>query len=841
MITLGGIGTILSVLMVCVVLVWVVLPLFTGGEVADRTEVPVEAASNEVVRVGEDEYRTIGFSVDGRGTLRSFVLDDGATISERPLSSLGAATAISFSPGSNEFGLGFADGRAVLGRIEFATTYLDADELPDALHDLKEGESRPHGDGIVQRTLLGQYRGQILRVVTDEPVDLGVGGTIRLFDQTSTSSGRLAAAMDERGRLFVKRFRVEYDMLEDEETTVVVGGVLDVAAAERAAGELWSLPDHLALSSLGDTVYLIWNSGRLLRIDARDVEKPVFAERVDLFPGETGRRVTAFAPLLGRSSLLVGDDSGRLGVWFRTKPPQAPTPDGIVMRRGHLIAGRAAALTAVASSGRSRVVALGFDDGGIRIVHVTGEGVIADIPPPVAGEPALAVALAPKEDGLLALYPRRAASWALDVGYPEASFKAYFGKVWYEEHESPEYVWQSSSGTDEFEPKLSLVPLIFGTVKATLYSLLFGVPLALFAAVFTSEFMQPRWKRRIKPTLELMASLPSVVLGFIAGLVISPFLEQHVAQALVAVYVIPFFFLLGAQLWQGLSPTWSSRLRVVRGVFLVSAVALGVWAAGLVGPLAERVLFDGHLRLWLDGQGGDPTGGWILMVLPGCALAAWALVALPFRRAWESWTGCGSRARAAAWELARFLVGSALALGLAWGVATLLTAWGFDPRGSVLGTYVQRNALVVGFAMGFAIIPIIYTLADDALSSVPQHLRAASLGCGATPWQTAARVVIPTAMSGIFSAVMIGLGRAVGETMIVLMAAGNTPIMDWNVFNGFRTLSANIAEELPEAVKDSTHYRTLFLAALVLFVMTLVLNTIAEVVRQRFRRRATRL
>ena len=841
MITLGGIGTIVSVLMVCVVLVWVVLPLFAGGEVSGRTEVQVAATSGDVVRVGEDEYRTIGFSIDRQGHLRSFLLDDGTTIVETPLSSLGPASAVSFSPGSNEFGLGFADGRVVLGRLEFTTSYLDAKDLPEDLRTLPEGKSRPHGQGVLQRTSIGQYRQQALQVVTDDPVDLGVGGPIRLFDQTTTSSGRLAAAMDDEGRLFVRRFQVEYDMLEDEETTVVVGGALDVASVEQEKTGNWSLPDHLALSSLGDTVYLIWNSGRLLRVDARDVEKPVLAESLSLFPGEKGRRVTAFAPLLGRSSLLVGDDLGRLGVWFRTKPSGAPNPDGIVMRRGHLIAGRDAALTAIASSGRSRVVALGFDDGGIRIVHVTGEGVIADIPPPGDAGPALAVALAPKEDGLLALYPRKAASWALDVGYPEASFKAYFGKVWYEEHVKPEYVWQSSSGTDEFEPKLSLVPLIFGTVKATIYSLLFGVPLALLAAVFTSEFMHPKWKRRIKPTLELMASLPSVVLGFIAGLVISPFLEKHVPQALVAVYLIPFFFLLGSQLWQGLSPRWSSRLGVLRGVFLVFAVALGVQAAGVVGPFAERVFFAGDLRLWLDGQGGDATGGWLLMVLPACVLAAWAVVALPFRRTWERWTGLGSRGRAAALEVVRFLAGSGLAVGLAWGVAVLLTAAGFDPRGSVLGTYVQRNALVVGFAMGFAIIPIIYTLADDALSSVPQHLRAASLGCGATPWQTASRVVIPTAMSGIFSAVMIGLGRAVGETMIVLMAAGNTPIMDWNVFNGFRTLSANIAEELPEAVKDSTHYRTLFLAALVLFVMTLVLNTVAEVVRQRFRRRATRL
>jgi phosphate transport system permease protein len=154
---------------------------------------------------------------------------------------------------------------------------------------------------------------------------------------------------------------------------------------------------------------------------------------------------------------------------------------------------------------------------------------------------------------------------------------------------------------------------------------------------------------------------------------------------------------------------------------------------------------------------------------------------------------------------------------------------------------VQRNALVVGFVMGFLIIPIIYTISEDALSAVPDHLRSASLGAGATRWQTAVRIVVPTAMSGLFSALMIGLGRAVGETMVVLMAAGNTPVLEMSVFNGFRTLSANIATELPEAVRDSTHYRTLFLAALTLFAMTFVINTAAEMVRLRFRKKALEL
>jgi phosphate transport system permease protein len=124
---------------------------------------------------------------------------------------------------------------------------------------------------------------------------------------------------------------------------------------------------------------------------------------------------------------------------------------------------------------------------------------------------------------------------------------------------------------------------------------------------------------------------------------------------------------------------------------------------------------------------------------------------------------------------------------------------------------------------------------------VPRNLVAGSLALGADRWQTVTRVVLPTASPGIFSAVMIGFGRAVGETMIVLMATGNTPIMSWNPFNGFRTLSANIAVEIPEAPHGGTLYRTLFLAGLLLFAMTFLINTVAELVRQRLRERYSQL
>ncbi|MDX2148534.1 MAG: ABC transporter permease subunit [Planctomycetota bacterium] len=179
------------------------------------------------------------------------------------------------------------------------------------------------------------------------------------------------------------------------------------------------------------------------------------------------------------------------------------------------------------------------------------------------------------------------------------------------------------------------------------------------------------------------------------------------------------------------------------------------------------------------------------------------------------------------------ILGAVLAIACAFA----LESAGFDPRDTIFGTYSQRNTLVVGFIMGFAIIPLIYTISEDAMRSVPASLRTASLGAGATPWQTAIRVVLPAAGSGIFSACMIGLGRAVGETMIMLTASGNTPEITGNLFAGFRTLAANIATELADTVPGGSHYRVLFLCGLVLFVLTFIVNTLAELVRQRFRKR----
>ena len=396
-------------------------------------------------------------------------------------------------------------------------------------------------------------------------------------------------------------------------------------------------------------------------------------------------------------------------------------------------------------------------DGTVHYDHMTSERHLLTLS---GMHPVRLVGLNSRNNGLVGIDERgEAIVWSVDNPHPEISFQTLFGKVWYESYDEPEYVWQSSSGSDDFEPKMSLTPLIFGTIKGTAYAMLFAVPLALLGAIYTSNFARPAFRAFIKPTVEIMAAIPTVIIGFLAALWFAPILERSIVGFFLSAVLLPTFLLVGVLAWQALRKI-SILKRIERGwefLTLIPVLVLAVYIALRLGPFLELSLFDGNFTLWMFQEAGVR----------------------------------------------------------------------YDPR----------NCIVIAFALGFAVIPIIFTIAEDSLSNVPSSLKAASLAMGASRWQTAWRVVLPSASPGIFAGTMIGFGRAIGETMIVLMATGNTAIMDWSLFNGMRPLSANIAVEIPEAPVGGTLYRVLFLSAVILFLMTFVLNTVAEIVRQRLRRK----
>lgn len=854
-ITFGGIGTIAAVLAVGVFLVAIAAPLFRPA--AEKLDRVVPLADGHLVALGTDESATLAWLLDaasdGGGHIAVVGLDDGQTLLSRPSAETGLAgcTAMRVPPGGLLAAVGFDDGSFRSARIGLDSVYQPVEGLAADAVPGKPGTAVESDEGLIVR-LPGDRFSRVSLVTELGPAPAeSLAAAIIDVDVVPLPGGPLVAALDDMGRVRIETVTSKRNMLTGKRTSVSQGVSIEPPAGFKAR--------FLRVSALGDQLFLVASSGDARRYLIRDLQEPVLMESFDAAPGAAD--VTAVERLFGGATLAVGDSAGVVRILFLTRggldeaaesTPDASTADGlrVVAARAFeppATSGRPSAISSIAASPRSRLFAVADAAGEVRMLQsTTGATVLAPSLPGSSGDAASPLAadrlcISSREDRLLAAGSQGIAAWSIDVGHPEVAVGTLLTPVWYENYAGATHAWETT-GHEAFESKFGLVPLIFGTVKATLYSMLFATPIAIMAAIYASQFMHPRWKARIKPTIEMMAGLPSVVLGFMAGLVFAPLIERLLMPLITGCFIVPLVILLAAHVWQLMPSGWRTRHAGWRlAVVAFAALPAGAVLSKALAPLVERVLFGGDVTGWLDGRDGSGFGGWVLASLPFAAIVATSCVARVVSPSLRR-KSCGwSQRQSAMASLATFVLGVVITFAVAAAVALLLDALRLDTRGGIFGTYVQRNALVVAIGMSFAIIPLIFTIADDALSSVPDHLRSASLGAGATPWQTAIRVIVPSAASGLFSAVMIGLGRAVGETMVVLMAAGNTPLISGNLFNGFQTLSAAIATELPEAARGSTHYRVLFLAALVLFAITFVVNTVAELVRQRFRRRAYEL
>jgi phosphate transport system permease protein len=845
-ITIGGIGTIIVVLLVVLVLLANVLPLFRKSQIQLASDVsiknPISSTEGSILAFGSDEYSELVWLVRPDQSLDVYSLATGEHLQRATPSKVDQnsktvrATVARVDDQQSSVLLGLEDGsiRVVLCTVDvsFASKSELDRELAEAI-DAKNGLPVLQDQTVYRATSEG-----LIRKVTFtgaqyiEPIPVH-SSAVENIDWVYKSDGSLMAS-SQRGAWS--------SSAADE---------LAMGQFERQSGGLGSKPKQsvqiwktkldaqssirgMMISGLWDSIQSVDQTGRISRWTSDENGTLKLVESYKTLTAQLSA-LSASEPLLGRSTFLLGNQSGQIEAVALTT-----SETGRELRTIHKLSCSNASIRSIASSPTQRLVAVADMVGGLSILHVTSERLIAKLDSAEL-KPDEQLRFSKSGRELLLCGESGVRRLQLDSEYPEASFESFFKPIWYEGYQQPNYVWQSSTGSSEGEPKFSLIPLVFGTLKATFYSMLIAAPIAILAAIFGSEFLSPSWRGRFKPLIELMASVPSVVLGFIGAMVLAPIMRDSLFWILCSVALTVFLFLFAAHLWILIPSERSIPLRKYRLPLLFLIPPAAILLSGLVSGSIERWIFGSTMQTWLSAPEMSSWPGWfLLMILPSILVVLW-LFSSPLSASLDELSERLGLQGRALWLTILFCMACVCVLFLSSAIAWLLSGLELDSRRGLLGAYQERNALLVGGILGFAIIPLIYTLADDALQSVPQHLRSASLGCGATVWQTTIRVVVPTAMSGLFSALMIGFGRAIGETMVVLMAAGNTPLIDWNPFNGYRTLSATLATELPEAARGSTHYHTLFLAALLLFLFTLVANTLAEWVRMRFRKRAYQL
>lgn len=720
-VSVGGIGVIVAIALIFFYLLQAVLPLFRPASMTAGTSFELPGASSRTLHLGLDEQSEIAARYTAAGEILFFRTADGAVVERETLSGGGVlATALGISDLANDGAiLGLDDGRILATRVEYAVSY------PGNVRTLTPGVAYPLGR---------------------EPIVVDDGGraVIAVSGRIGEDIARFVSVLAD-GTVVVTQVGLETSFLSGEMSVAETENhLLDVRLGND------ELPAFALLDPMQEWIYLVAESGDAVVLRRRGDEF-VVNERLRLV--DPAERLTELQFLTGGISLLAGTDRGRVLQWF----PVRDAENQYRLHRVRVFEGERSAVTAIAPEQRRKGFIAGHANGALGVYYTTSGRTLVERQASAA--PIGQIAVSPRANRIVAATgDGQLRQWRIQNAHPEISWSSLWGKVWYESYPEPDYVWQSSSASNEFEPKFSLSPLSFGTLKAAFYAMLIAMPLAIMGAIFTAYFMTPAMRRVVKPTVEIMEALPTVILGFLAGLWLAPLMEANLAAVFLLLFTLPPGIVLTGFLWTRVPA--SIRLSVPAGwepALLTLPVLALCWLSFALGGPVENAFFGGNTPQWISNE-----------------------------------------------------------LGI---------------------DFSQRNSLVVGIAMGFAVIPVIFSIAEDAVFGVPKHLSYGSLALGATPWQTLVRVVLPTASPGIFSAVMIGFGRAVGETMIVLMATGNTPVMDWNIFEGMRALSANIAVEMPESEVHSTHYRVLFLAALVLFLFTFLFNTAAEVIRQRLRRK----
>ena len=534
-ISIGGAAVLVAVLGICVYLLWEVLPLFKGGQATPRAEQSMALQTtvpSEPVLAVLGEYSQGAMVVEQSGTMRAVVLRSGKEFWRSSLGEGKAITGASRPEHEGLIALGLSDGSVRIGRLALSSRLLREDELTPTLRALEVSQELIVGEGaegrLIERVRTDQYRETTASVQTHESLPPGAITTTRIDLRENPEGGRFIARLCSDGAAYFGTVRTITPLGGGESTDKVTSTPFAINASGRGP------PDWLFVTADGRHVLALWKSGTLERyatgIGSDAGIAVALAESTAVAPGS---QVTSAGMLLGGQTLIVGDASGMVRAYNAARDVISTAPDAMRLVMSGEFRDGSKAVTGLVMAERERIVAAADEDGDIVIREMTSRKTIAKVAAHAGSAPPI-LAITPKSDALFLMSGQgHYQMWSLSLGHSDASVASLFTPLMYEGEAKPQYIYQSSSGSDAAEVKLSLIPLIFGTLKATVVGMLVAVPLAVLGAIYSSEFMHKRVRKIVKPTVEMMASLPSVVLGFIAAMVVAPFIQEWLPRVLV--------------------------------------------------------------------------------------------------------------------------------------------------------------------------------------------------------------------------------------------------------------------------------------------------------------------
>ncbi|NBV49323.1 MAG: hypothetical protein EBR95_09900, partial [Verrucomicrobia bacterium] len=510
LIRFGGVGVVLAVFGMLAFLVFQVFPLFVGATVSPASALTVPA---DAVAFGEDEYGELPFVVRRNGSILCLRAADGKKVLEwAPSLGERRVTAVRSYPRAGLVFLGLSDGSVQEVRVVYRSTFDDA------------------GKRTVEPV-----------VTALEPVAIGQAGLpcLDVWNAKGPQSRLMLVRQEKAGKPLLTAVRLT------ERKGLGGRGKVSVSPPFVVAADATSV-EQVLLPSTAESMIVVGRSGEV-RTYADDGSTFSFLQSFTPFKDNADASVASAGLIFGNVSVVFVDKAGAQQVW--SMYPQLQ-PDGKSLRRwgkihdGEMLPGAGQGVYAAESNKCYLAVA----GGRLHLTNMTTGTLRWDGEAPAAE--LRQVAFAGSYDRFTALSADgKLHRWNVVDHHPESSWKAFFGKVWYEGATGPAYSWQSSAGSDEFEPKYSLVPLFYGTVKGTFYALLFALPIALTAAVYVSQFLRPEYRQVVKPVMEVMASLPSVVLGFLAGLWLAPLVDPRLISLFCAIGILAPAALFAGFLW----------------------------------------------------------------------------------------------------------------------------------------------------------------------------------------------------------------------------------------------------------------------------------------------------